>query len=113
MGVSENMKSPKPFVLDLGAAHVVVEMGELHEDACGMALLAERRIIIDPRKSDGQGITSTLWHEGYHHLDDLFMGRWLDKHHDKLDILANLTDMTITRNWQIFKVLYEARGKIK
>ncbi len=99
-----------PFVLDLGAAYVSVEEGELHEKACAVALFPERRIVIDVARTGGARITGTLWHECFHHLDDLFLGQWLsDKHHTRLDIIANLIDMTLTRNWQVFRQLYDTK----
>ena len=107
------MKAPKPFVLDLGARQVKVELGELH-DKLGYAMLKERRIILDPAQG-GQEITASLWHEVMHHLDDVYMDNWLggdhdeDAKHGRLDVLANLIDMVLSKNWKIFNELYKAR----
>ena len=105
-------KPLKPFLLDLGAAVVRVEVGELHDKACAVSLLQERRIVIDMARTGGQELTQTLLHECLHHLDDLFMAQWLsNKHHKRLDIIATMFDLLLTRNWAIIKTLYDEKGK--
>lgn len=118
-GISSSKKAdfPKPFALDLGAVSVTVEIGELHENAQAMALYGDRRIILDTKRIGGQNLTATLWHEVLHHLDELYLGGVLggDKddceEHRRLNTLANVLDLTLTRNWTKFAQLYGAKGK--
>lgn len=108
-------KADEPnFLLDLGAVYVTVEIGDLHNGALGLTKYADRKIILDVAKIGGQNLTATLLHECLHHLDDLFLGGTLGGaedsiEHKRLDTLANVIDMLISRNWLKFRELYDAK----
>lgn len=102
----------RAFTLDFGAVHVTVELAELHEGATAMAIYSERRIVLDPKRIGAANLTATLLHECLHHIDDLYLGGKLSgekDEHPMLDVLATALDLMLTKNWDKFAMLYEAK----
>jgi hypothetical protein len=102
------------LALDFGAAYVTIELGEIHSGDCAVSLNRDRRIVIDPRNTGPANLTATLLHECLHQIDDLFLGGYLggaedSPEHKRLDVLANCLDMLWSRNFKVFKELYEAK----
>lgn len=115
--IASREKPNEAFVLDLGATKVSVEFGELHESAQAVALIGDRRIVLDARRVGEQNLMPALWHELLHHIDDLFLPEYLggktdeSPEHLKMDVLANCIDMILSRNWESFRELYDAKHR--
>lgn len=103
----------KPLKLNLGAVTVTVEFTEMHGEAMGRAMYADRRIILDPAQIGEQNLGAVFLHEVLHQLDDLYLGGALGKsgngdknEHVNLDTLARVLDMTLRLNWTVFESFY-------
>lgn len=99
--------------LDLGIATVALRfVDDLGDDSVGRANSLKREIQLRtdlPPASLG----ATLIHEVLHILDDLALNNGLkgdEDPHKFLDVLANLLDGFLRRNWQVLEVLYAKRG---
>lgn len=98
--------------LDLGIAKVALYFEDDLGNDMGRAHSQKREIKLR-RDLSGPALSSTLLHEVLHIWDDLALNNGLQGNgdpHQFLDVLANLMDEFLRRNWQVLEVLYAKRG---
>lgn len=94
--------------LDLGIAHIALKFEDDLDGCLGRAHSGKREIRLQ-KDLRGPALSATLMHEVIHIWDDLALNNGLkgdEEPHKFLDVLANLFDEFLRRNWEVLEVLY-------